>query len=187
MLFQVIRAYNRILDLKEKHVDAEVLKILVQAIAENKEDNYGEKAGRLATSAHKLLGRITSQVTNSARVWEAYSDLVASEGDAFRTAQFLQKAYRSAVQEKNWENDVESCMDTLKLSCKFIKSCLALLAKDCSKDNQQLAISAKLSLRSTISQVKRCYEFDIPEAIATQLELMEKLQIDLTASLSPQN
>lgn len=182
----MIRAYNRILDLKEKHVDAEVLKILVQAIAENKEDNYGEKVGRLATSIHKLLGRITSQVTNHAGVWEAYADLVQSEGDTFRVAQFLQKAYRSAVQEKNWEKDVESCLKTLKLSCKFIESCLALLAKDCSKDNQQLAISAKLSLRSTISQVKRCYEFDVPESISAQLDLMEKLQTDLTASLSPQ-
>lgn len=183
----MIRSYNRILDLKEKHVDDQVLKILVQAIADNKEDNYGEKVGRLASSAHKLLGRITSQVTNHAGVWEAYANLVASEGDAFRNAQFLQKAYRSAVQEKNWETEIESCLKTLELSCRFIESCLSLLAKDCSKDNQQLAISAKLSLRSTISQVKRFYEFEMPEAIAAQVESMEKLQMDLTASLSPQN
>ena len=182
----MIRSYHRILDLKEKHVDIQVLRILVQSVSENKEDNAGQPVGRLSTAVQKLLGRLTCQVTNNAQVWETYADLVAAtEKDAhFRAAQLAQKALRSAVQEKNWEKDVNSCIETLKTCSKFVSLCLEMLAKDSSKENVQLAASAKLSLRSVFSQVRLCYPMDIPENIQEQLNPLEKLQSDLLALLS---
>ena len=63
MTIQVLRSYNRILDLKEKHVDVEVLKILVIAIAESKTDGTELPVKRFQTNIHKLFGRLTSQVT----------------------------------------------------------------------------------------------------------------------------
>lgn len=185
-----MRSYNRILELKEKHVDVQVLQILVQAIVENKEDNYGQQTGRLAAVVQKLLGRLTSQVTNNAQVWEVYADLIAGNNDteptnAFRVSQLLQKAHRSAIQEKNWEKDMTSCMSTLKLLRKYVESCLDLLSKDSSsKENFQLASSAKLSLRSAISQVKLCYEYDIPEEVKVALDGLTKLQNDLESRLT---
>lgn len=184
-----MRSYNRILELKEKHVDVQVLRILVQAIVENKQDNYGQEAGRLAAAVQKLLGRLTSQVTNNAQVWEIYSDLVAGNGvvettNAFRVSQLLQKAYRSAIQEKNWEKDMTSCIATLSLLRKYVESCFSLVSLDSSKENIQLASSAKLSLRSGISQVKHCYELDIPKEIETALEDLARLLTELENKLS---
>lgn len=183
---QAIRSYHRILDLKEKHVDVQVVRILVQAVSENKLDNYGNPTARLATSVQKLLGRLTAQVTNNADVWEAYADLVAAteENAQFRVAQLAQKALRSAVQQQSWEKDVETCVATLKTCGKFTRSCLDLLDKETSKENLQLAASGKLSLRSAISQVRLCYPIEVPESIQEQLSCLESLQNDLIAKIS---
>lgn len=185
---QAIRSYNRILELKEKHVDVQVLRILVQAVVENKEDNYGQEVGKLAPFVQKLLGRLTSQVTNNAEVWEIYADIVASNLDvetaAFRVAQLLQKAYRSAIQEKNWEKDISSCTFTLKLCGKFIRSCLEMLKRESSKENIQLASSAKLSGRSVVSTVKLCYELDIPKEVKEALDNLQELHKNLEDRLS---
>lgn len=166
-----------------------MLKILVQAVLENKEDNYGQNAGRLAPLVQKLLGRLTSQVTNNAQVWEIYADLVAGNTDTestteFRVAQLMQKSYRSAIQEKNWEKDITSCTFTLRLCRKYVDKCLDLLRKDLSKENVQLASSAKLSGRSAISQVKLCYQLDIPKEIKDAFDVLEELNKDLQEKLS---
>ena len=42
----VIKAYHRILDLKERHVDAEVLRILATAIADDLPDNADQPSSR---------------------------------------------------------------------------------------------------------------------------------------------
>ena len=59
---EVIRAYNRILDVKDRHVDAEVLGILVRAVQGNLEDNGGERCIKYRQGATKLMGRLTAQV-----------------------------------------------------------------------------------------------------------------------------
>jgi hypothetical protein len=56
--------------------------------------------------------------------------------------------------------------------------------KDSSKENIQLASSSKLSLRSALSQVKLCYELDIPKEIKEVLDILECLQRDLQDKLS---
>lgn len=58
----MIRAYHRILDLKGKHVDTEVLEILGKAIIENLPDCDGMPCGVLLEKTLELLGRITAQV-----------------------------------------------------------------------------------------------------------------------------
>lgn len=42
----MIRSYHRILDLRTKHLDIEVLTLLVKAMLENKVDVDGNAAGR---------------------------------------------------------------------------------------------------------------------------------------------
>ena len=42
----VIKAYHRILDLKERHVDAEVLRILATAIKDDLPDNADQPSSR---------------------------------------------------------------------------------------------------------------------------------------------
>ena len=166
-----------------------MLRILVQAIVENKEDNYGQEVGRLAPVVQKLFGRLTSQVTNNAEVWEIYADLVTTNIDmettnAFRVAQLLQKAYRSAIQEKNWEKDLSSCTFTVKLCSKYVGSCLDMLKKESCKENIQLASSAKLSVRSAMSTVNICYVLDVPPEIKEALDCLKDLLKCLEDQLS---
>jgi gas vesicle protein len=190
-LLQVIKSYHRILDLKEKHVDTQTLGILVRAINENHEDSCGIPASRLAPAAQKLFGRLTSQVVNHAQVWEIYAALIANLSEPnqtdklFRVAQTLQKAYRSAVMMDSWEKDVQDCYTTLKLCIKFADSCSACLGcGSVSKEMEQLVKSAKLSLRSAISQVKRCYEFDIPSNVSSEIENLEQKVSSIDQMLS---
>lgn len=58
----MIRCYHRILDLNEKHVDTEVLKILTKAIVNNMPDNQGNPTSRQRKKALELFGRLTGQV-----------------------------------------------------------------------------------------------------------------------------
>ena len=59
---EVIRAYHRVLDLKNgKHIDLEVLNILVNAIKRNLNDNYGRPCKMFKKSAKELFGRLTGK------------------------------------------------------------------------------------------------------------------------------
>lgn len=182
---EAVRSYNRILDLKEKHVDLQVLQILVQVTVEKKEDAGGVQQPALTSNVLKLFGRLTSQVTNNADVWQAYADLMCAveQRTTYQVVQTRQKAFRSAVQAKSWEKDINTCLSTLNSCEKFIESCIILLSNERAKENIQLASSAKLSMFAAISQVKRCYEFEIPEQIKDKLCLLEPKLNELTTLL----
>lgn len=113
---QVIRAYNRLIDLKEKHEDEEVLSILVNAIASDMEDASGKKCSVYLRPALKLFGRITSHVTKNGKIWALYALLNAqqpstSEEEAreiqFKSCQLLQKATMAHIQGSGWEKDLQ--------------------------------------------------------------------------------
>ena len=55
----VIRSYERILDIKQSHIDNQVLDILGRAVIDNLEDCEGNEAGRLREKFQKLLARLT--------------------------------------------------------------------------------------------------------------------------------
>merc|ERR1711935_756179 len=90
----VIRSYNRILDLKDTHIDNEVLKILVKAVSDNLTDNSGTGAGRLLEKVKKLFGRLTGVMPREAGPWKLYSHLLSrqqniSEEDGVKSVQFM--------------------------------------------------------------------------------------------------
>ena len=172
--------------MKEKHVDLQVLQILVQATVDNKEDARGIQIRSMATNILKLFGRLTSQVTNNPSVWENYADLMyaVEEGTTFLVVQTLQKAYRSAVQIKGWEKDMETCMSTLNVCQKFIENCLSLLSKESTKEHVQLANSAKLSIFAVVKQVKNCYDSDIPLMINNKVDVLELKVNELVSSIT---
>ncbi len=58
----VIKAYNRLLDLKDKYVDVDVLRALSTAIEKNMRDARDKPVFKLRTSILKLFGRIASLV-----------------------------------------------------------------------------------------------------------------------------
>jgi hypothetical protein len=55
---QVIQAYNKVLDLKEKHVDILVLEILVDGVCSS------DAEGDLKKKAEQLFNRLTQQVSS---------------------------------------------------------------------------------------------------------------------------
>lgn len=119
----MIRAYNRILDLKEKHVDTEVLKILVQAICSHSKDAYDRPASAYCKEALKLFGRLTSQVTNNHILWELYADLSSQDGsvDHHKRSQLLQKSVACLSQTAGWEKNLENVKQILRSSDKFVQ------------------------------------------------------------------
>lgn len=158
---EVIRAYHRILDLKQKHADVEVLEILGRAIIDNLPDCDGEPCGRLLDKSLTLFGRITAQVTNNWKVWQIYSRLTCAMPNAtpeseFRGVQHLQKAHRSAIADASWVNDNENCLRIIELSDELANVSMAYAGKN--SDNKQamsVLSSAKLSLKSTLTKIKQ--------------------------------
>lgn len=62
VLLKAIKCYHRLMDLKNKHVDLEVLKILVLAVQNNVKDENDRPASEHRKSLLQLFGRLTSQV-----------------------------------------------------------------------------------------------------------------------------
>jgi len=136
-----LRSYHRLLDIKDgKHLDLEVLGILVQAVNSNTLDNSGVGCRRHRAAALKLFGRLTSHFVAEAKLWRLYAKLVAGvdssdatqDGDtatattgsaenAFKAAQLMQKSVGAAVQVKDWSKSRESCVETLELAAEAIE------------------------------------------------------------------
>lgn len=89
-----LNSYNRLIELKEKYFDEEVLKILISAISDNLTDVEGLAASRLRKKALELLAHLGSLYINEGIVWEL-SALLTSE--PLKKAEKLQKAHKGYV------------------------------------------------------------------------------------------
>jgi len=163
---EVIRAYHRILDLKDgKHIDCDVLSILVKAINENLPDNYERPSKSFKKAALVLFGRITAENNGEPRVWELYSQLVTAaeteealnEEELFKAAQFMSKATATFMQkDKNWHKSSEKIIEGLRLAINYMSSCICTAKRTSNKTQsiQQMA-SAKMTVKSMISKIKQ--------------------------------
>ncbi|XP_046384414.1 tetratricopeptide repeat protein 27 [Ischnura elegans] len=180
---EVIRAYHRILDLKEKHVDTEVLEILVGAVVKNEPDNHGIPAGRLKEKSLALFGRLTSQVLNNAKTWILYAKLVAGTSEqsaesSTKVAQLLQKGHRSAVQAPNWEKDIKSCSEVLEITINLADAYLECVQNCPANQVVQLLSSAKFAIRGVVSKVKQYHVDSVTQEVISQdiLPLLTKVE-----------
>lgn len=108
-----LNAYDRLVEIKGKYFDSEILKILVNSIASNTPDADGVPSGRLNKKATKLIGHICVQLPSEGILWE-YAATLCSE--PLNRAQKLQKAYRGYTQTQSpWAKNEESCEKVLKL------------------------------------------------------------------------
>ncbi|XP_067127794.1 tetratricopeptide repeat protein 27 [Centruroides vittatus] len=162
----VIKAWHRLIDIKGKHMDEEVLSILIKAILEDMPDIYGHPASKLRKNALTLLGRITSKVTNNSKAWQLYAKLCLNpEGDnnqetMERALQYLQKAYRSAIQKQNWQKNPSSCKEVL-YHAKELTEAYLHCQKSCSNENltKQLLSSASLMIKSVQAAASKEVEY----------------------------
>jgi tetratricopeptide (TPR) repeat protein len=89
-----LNAYNRLIELKGKYFDEEVLKIVITAIAENLTDVQGLAASRLKKKALEMLAHLGSIHTNEGIVWELSAKLT---NEPLKKAEKLQKAHKGYV------------------------------------------------------------------------------------------
>jgi tetratricopeptide (TPR) repeat protein len=89
-----LNSYNRLIELKEKFFDEEVLKILVKAIADNLTDSEGLATSRLRKKALELLAHLGSLYPSEGIVWELSASLTT---EPLKRAEKLQKAHKGFV------------------------------------------------------------------------------------------
>ncbi|XP_069689921.1 tetratricopeptide repeat protein 27 [Periplaneta americana] len=180
---EVIQAYNRILDLKEKHVDTEVLKILVDSIC------MSESPGDIKKKAEQLFTRLTQQVRSNTALWQMFVKLMLSHTDSEtletmeKTISYLQKAFWSAIQDSHFERDTKECLDTMKITSQLMDATL-LCCEKCTRPEKavQMLASAKLCLQTLIARIKKFYPNILSAEESQNTEMSSQLQ-DLNTKL----
>uniref|UniRef100_A0A8C1WAP0 Tetratricopeptide repeat protein 27 n=1 Tax=Cyprinus carpio TaxID=7962 RepID=A0A8C1WAP0_CYPCA len=116
---EAIRAYHRLMDLKDKYKDVEVLEILVRAVVDNLTDHRGEHASNLKAKLQELFGRVSARCSTDAQIWKQYARLYGdghsnNVEDNEKALQFLSKAHRCETQAAGWEKDIGSFRSVVK-------------------------------------------------------------------------
>ena len=130
MFDDVIRAYNRLLDLKQTHIDKEVLHILVRAIMENMTDREGKPCRKYKERAQKLLARLTVAMPKEPAPWKLYGNLLTmeeeeddikkSQEEIVRGVQCYQKSFAALTGPRGWEKVLDTCKEVANLAIVMI-------------------------------------------------------------------
>ena len=210
---ETIRAYHRILDIRESKsqnsfegntkikelVDSEVLSALVKAVTSCEIlDAFGESAKtKHAPALCKLFGRIAALSPKNEKFYELFATLIRSGTESrsvtdtddskeklYKAAQLMQKATAAfQTNNKRWECATDQCNEGMNLFSNYGKYCLE------SGDSQQL-ISAKMSIKSVITKVKKAQTSfetgEITEQVQVSFTELEKV-LDLVVETIKNN
>ncbi|XP_053093576.1 tetratricopeptide repeat protein 27 isoform X1 [Pangasianodon hypophthalmus] len=197
---EAIRAYHRLLDLRDKYKDVEVLEILVRAVVEDLPDHRGDRASNHRAKLQELFGRVSASCSTDAQIWKQYARLYGdghsdNKEDNEKALHFLSKAHRCEMQKSGWEKDTGSFKDVIKGAVD-----MATVSLRCSREKSnpqealQLLSSARLSLKSLASKAKQLYtdvasgeiHDELQNDVAQVERLITELQ-DLSAELRSQS
>uniref|UniRef100_UPI003AAC86D8 tetratricopeptide repeat protein 27 isoform X2 n=1 Tax=Centroberyx gerrardi TaxID=166262 RepID=UPI003AAC86D8 len=197
---EAIKAYHRLMDVREKYKDVQVLQILVRAVVENLTDNRGEQAASLRPNLQELLGRVTSRHSTDSQIWQQYARLYGdghstNPEDNEKALQFLSKAHRCEVQASGWEKDPGAFKDVISRAVDIGNVTISCSKK---KSNPQEALqmlsSTRLSLRSLATKAKQMHtdvatgeiHADLRDGVAELEQLITELQ-ELSGTLRGQS
>jgi tetratricopeptide (TPR) repeat protein len=173
----VIRAYHRVLDLKEKYLNMEVLTSLIYGVCNDSNDSEGNSSRKFLQKTRELMGRITTLYPNSGGVWELYATLAPVP---LLRVQRLQRAFRGYTQS-GWDKDPKICFQVLVVCSKLGD---IILEEEIEATNTVVS-SIKLNLASAVTAIRK-HNWDetkeLEQEVSKQLNLIvEKIKKGTTA------
>ncbi|XP_060789209.1 tetratricopeptide repeat protein 27 [Neoarius graeffei] len=197
---EAIRAYHRLLDLRDKYKDVEVLEILVRAVVDDLPDHRGNRASNHRAKLQELFGRVSASCSTDAQIWKQYARLYGdghsdNKEENEKALHFLSKAHRCEMQKSGWEKDPGSFKDVIKGAVDMAAVCVRCSRlKSNPQEALQLLSSARLSLKSLATKAKQLYTdvatgrvHDQLQNDVTQLEQRIAELQDLSAELRSQS
>nr|XP_057913903.1 tetratricopeptide repeat protein 27 [Doryrhamphus excisus]XP_057913904.1 tetratricopeptide repeat protein 27 [Doryrhamphus excisus] len=160
---EAIKAYHRLMDLRENYKDTQIVQILVRAVVEELTDNQGEQAASLRSQLRQLLGRVTSRHSSDPEVWRQYASLYGGGHSSCpeeneKAQQFLSKAFRCEVQAGGWEKQPSLFKEVIKRAIDMgeVTISCSKMKKNPSEALQMLS-STRLSLRALATKAKQIH------------------------------
>ncbi|XP_061168685.1 tetratricopeptide repeat protein 27-like isoform X2 [Saccostrea echinata] len=179
---EAIRAYHRLIDLKEKWTDVEVLAVLVKGVTGEYRDPQGNPTSQYKTRLLELFGRITAKVPSNGEIWRLYSELTNSlENQTPETQQkvlqYLQKSQRCLTQEVNWEKSLDKCKHIGEQSLELADLYLGF-SSGSTEESLPLLQSAKMMLKNVQAKIKLAHTDPISDSIPSEdlRELVNKME-----------
>ncbi|XP_040034878.1 tetratricopeptide repeat protein 27 [Gasterosteus aculeatus] len=187
---EAIKAYHRLMDLRENFKDIQILRILVRAVVEKLTDRQGGQAEALRPELKELLGRISSRHSGDCEIWQQYARLYgdgrsSNPDDNQKALQFLSKAHRCKVQSSGWEKEPALIMEVILRAIDMGEVTFNYCEKKSnSTEALQMLSSTRLSLKSLASKAKQMHtdvatgliHGELQDGVAALEQLITKLQ-----------
>lgn len=177
-----INAYQRLIELKGKYLDKEVLTILVTAIGENRLDANGRPTlERLTKKLQTLLGHVSVQNPSDGELCELSAQLSAK--DSLACAQKWQKAYRCYTQQtfgaaSSWSKSAESSEKVLNVCLTLCDTSLAAF-RNCKESEKTATLSQLSSARlSAQAAVRAVADSKLVDDLSVRLESIKELLVN---------